>query len=46
MPRYDEEGEFGSPVSAYQAESVFDIKYTQIPYFITENIVFLGKIQG
>lgn len=44
MPRYDKEGEFGSPVSCYQVESVFNIEYTQIPYFITENIVFLGKI--
>ena len=43
--RYDDiDGDFGCPVEKKQLESIFNIKYTKEPYFITENIVFLGEI--
>ncbi len=43
--RYDDiDGDFGCPVERKKIESVFSTKYTKEPYFITENIVFLGEI--
>lgn len=43
--RYDNiDGDFGCPVKKEQIESIFNIKYTKEPYFITENIAFLGEI--
>ncbi len=43
--RYDNiDGDFGCPVEKIQIESIFNIKYTKEPYFITDNIVFLGEI--
>lgn len=43
--RYDDiDGYIGSPVSKQQAEEVFGTIYSKEPYFITENIVFLGEI--
>ena len=45
MQRYDNiDGDFGCPVEKIQIESIFNIKYTKEPHFITENIVFLGEI--
>ena len=45
MQRYDNiDGDFGCPVKKEQIESIFNIKYTKEPYFITENIAFLGEI--
>ena len=40
----DIDGDFGCPVEKKQIESVFNTKYIKEPYFITENIVFLGEI--
>ncbi len=43
--RYDDiDGDFGCPVEKKQIESVFNTKYIKEPYFITENVVFLGEI--
>ena len=43
--RYDDiDGDFGCPVEKKRVDSIFNIKYTKEPYFITDNIVFLGEI--
>lgn len=43
--RYDSvEGEFGSFISKEKIESNFDVCYKNKPYFLSENIVFLGQI--
>lgn len=42
--RCDEYGDFGCPVSKQNIEDLFVVKYAKEPYFISENIVFLGEI--
>lgn len=43
--RYDNiDGDFGSPVPKEDIESVFKVHYVNEPFFLTENIVFLGPI--
>lgn len=44
VPRYDEDGEFGIPMTKEQVEENFEPIYTSMPYFLTDDIVFLGKI--
>ena len=45
VQRYDDiDGEFGSPVAKEAIEAAFDVHYHPKPYFISENIVFLGQI--
>ncbi len=43
--RFDNiDGEFGSPLSKEEVESVFKVIYTDKTFLLTENIYFLGKI--
>ncbi len=43
--RFDNiDGEFGSPISKEDVESIFAVIYTDKPFMLTENICFLGKI--
>ncbi len=44
IQRYDSGGDFGCPVEKNKIETVFNTTYTNEPYFITKNIVFLGEI--
>jgi len=44
IQRFDNDGEFGLPLSKEQLEENFNAIYCSEPYFLTENIVFLGKI--
>lgn len=43
--RFDNiDGEFGSPIPEKELKDVFEIIYSNKPFLLTENIVFLGKI--
>lgn len=44
VPRYDTDGEFGIPLSKEQIEENLEPIYSSEPYFLTDDIVFLGKI--
>lgn len=44
VPRYDEDSEFGIPLTKEQIEENLEPIYSSEPYFITNDIVFLGKI--
>ena len=44
ISRYDEDGEFGIPITKEQLEENFEPIYSSVPYFLTDNVVFLGKV--
>ncbi len=43
--RYDENGDFGCPLKKSEIEKTFDVIYAKEPYFISDDIVFLGPIK-
>lgn len=43
-PRFDKDGEFGIPFSKEKIDNNFESIYSDEPYFLSEDIVFLGKI--
>ncbi|MBE7705727.1 MAG: MBL fold metallo-hydrolase [Cyanobacteria bacterium SIG30] len=44
LSRFDDKGDFGCPLSKESLEKVFDLNLHKEPYFLTDNIIFLGEI--